>query len=49
MKEHLAAAKAFTTKGVKFDVLDGSEAVPLLDAFKRNWMDRLEGGCGGWA
>lgn len=49
MKEQLAAAKAFTTKGIKFDVLDGSQAGPLSDAFKRNWLDRLEGGCGGWA
>lgn len=49
MKEQLAAAKASMTKGIKLDVLDESQAGSLSDAFKRDWLDRLEGGCGGWA
>jgi hypothetical protein len=49
MKEQFAAVRAFATKGVRFDVLEGSEVGSLLEAFRRDWLDRLEGGQGGWA
>ena len=49
MKERLAAVKKFATKGVRYNMLEGSEVGPVLEAFKRDWVDRLEGGHGGWA
>jgi hypothetical protein len=49
MREQLVAVRAFATSGVRFDVLEGSDVRPPLEAFKRDWVARLEGGHGGWA
>lgn len=49
MKVQLVAVRAFATKRVRFDVLEGNDVSSLLENFKRDWVDRLEGGHGGWA
>ena len=49
MVQQLAAVRLLATKGVRFDVLEGSDVGPFTEAFKREWVDRLEGGQGGWA
>jgi len=49
MMEKLTMVRASATKGVRFEILEGSDVGPFLQTLRQHWVDRLGGCKGAWA